>query len=255
MTTTSPVSGTRPSRLSRMIAVLIAVSLGLGLSLVTAPAHAAPSDRLTMKQAVQSHPTLKLGQRDKAVKYLKRQLGMNGRHATFNKPLKRKIQRFERRQGLPFDRGVVTPATWRALGVPYSKTAAQARTRAAQASKPARSTSRHQAILSEAARHAGKPYAYGGNGPYAFDCSGFTRYVHAKVGISLPRTAAQQRGATRWISRAEVRPGDLVFVHSGSYVSHVAIYAGGNMWWEASRPGKPLGKNPAWTSSVSYGRV
>ena len=255
MVTSSRHSAHRTPVTARLLAVLSAVALTLGmLTVVTAPAaHAAPPKGLTMKQAVQSHPTIKVGQRDKAVKYLKRQFGMRGKHARFNKALKRKIVRFERAQGLPFDRGRVTGATWRALGVPNSKAAVTARKRASQ--QASRSTSRASAVLSEAARHAGKPYAYGGNGPYAFDCSGYTRYVFNKVGVSLPRTAAQQRGATRWISRSEVRPGDLVFVHSGSYVSHVAIYAGNNTWWESSRPGRPVGKNPAWTSSVSYGRV
>jgi cell wall-associated NlpC family hydrolase len=232
---------------------VVALTLSTTALVATPAAQAAPPKGLTMKQAIQSHPTLKVGQRDKAVKYLKRQLGMKGKYPRDTKVLKRKILRFERREGLPFDRGKVTGATWRALGVPYSKAAATARKRAS--AQATRSTSRASAVLREAARHAGKPYAYGGNGPYAFDCSGYTRYVFNRVGVNLPRTAAQQRGATRWISRSQVRPGDLVFVHSGSYVSHVAIYAGNNMWWESSRPGKPVGKNPAWTSSVSYGRV
>ena len=237
------------------MAVAVAAAVALGVCVTAVPAQAAPSGTLTMTHAIQSHPTLQVGQRDMAVKYLKRQMGMNGKHAKFNKPLKRKIVRFERKQGMRHDGGKVTRATWRALGVPYSDRAVQARKRAASASTPARSTGRTQAVLNEAARHAGKPYAYGGNGPGAFDCSGYTRYVFAKVGVNLPRTAAQQRGATRWVSRSDVRPGDLVFVHSGSYVSHVAIYAGGSMWWESSRPGRPVGKNPAWTSSVSFGRV
>jgi cell wall-associated NlpC family hydrolase len=71
----------------------------------------------------------------------------------------------------------------------------------------------------------------------------------------LPRTAAAIRAATKRISSSEVRPGDLVFVHSGSRVSHVAIYAGSGTWWEASNPRTGVGKHRAWTSSVSYGRL
>lgn len=259
MTHTLDSASARPRRarraLRRSVSLMSVVALTLGMTtLVATPAaQAAPPNGLTMKQAVQSHPTLKVGQRDKAVKYLKRQFDMKRTGPRYTKALKRKVVRFERQQGMRFDRGKVTRATWRALGVPYSKAAVIARKRATD--QVSRSTSRASAVLREAARHAGKPYAYGGNGPHAFDCSGYTRYVFNKVGVSLPRTAAQQRGATRWISRSQVRPGDLVFVHSGSYVSHVAIYAGNNMWWESSRPGKPVGKNRAWTSSVSYGRV
>jgi cell wall-associated NlpC family hydrolase len=258
------VTITRPTRSAlarRTTAVLASAALTAGLATaVGAPAaQAAPTPGLSVAQAAKSHPTIKPRQRDKAVKHLKRQFDMNNRGAKYGKNLKRKVIRFERAKGLGFDRGKVTPATWRALGVPYSAKASKAREvaerRAAAMKAPSRSKGRHAAVLREASRHAGKPYIYGGNGPGGFDCSGYTRYVHAKVGVNLPRTAAQQRAATKRISRSQVRPGDLVFVHSGSYVSHVAIYAGNNMWWESSRPGKPVGKNPAWTRSVSFGRV
>lgn len=258
MVTSSRPSAHRTPVTARLLAVLSAVALTLGmLTVATAPAaHAAPPKGLTMKQAVQSHPTIKIGQRDKAVKYLKRKFGAPNTTARYGKGIARKVAKFEKRQGMRYDRGRVTSRTWRELGVPYSQAAATARKRVeSQVSQTSRSTSRASAVLREAARHAGKPYAYGGNGPGAFDCSGYTRYVFNKVGVNLPRTAAQQRGATRWVSRSQARPGDLVFVHSGSYVSHVAIYAGNNMWWESSRPGKPVGKNRAWTGSVSFGRV
>ena len=253
ITTPDSSRAARPSPASRLVAVLVAVTVGFGLSLVAAPAQAAPPKGLTVKQAIQSHPTIKVGQRDKAVTYLKRRFGAPNRTPRYGKAIAAKVARFEARNGMARDRGRVTAETWRTLGVPYSSAAAVARKRAGQ--QAGRSTTRSAAVLREAARHAGKPYAYGGNGPYAFDCSGYTRYVFNKVGVNLPRTAAQQRGATRWISRSQARPGDLVFVHSGSYVSHVAIYAGNNMWWESSRPGRPVGKNRAWTTSVSFGRV
>lgn len=254
--TSRPVSrGTSLTRRFTVTAVTAALVAGMGTAVVAAPAAAAPA----APQAAQAHPVIKVGQKDPAVRYLKRQFGLKGKNPRYGKVVATRVARFEARAGMPRDGGKVTPATWRALGVPYSARAAKAREaakkRAAASAQASRSTGRSAAVLREAARHAGKPYAWGGNGPGAFDCSGYTRYVFAKVGVNLPRTAAQQRGATRWVSRADVRPGDLVFVHSGSYVSHVAIYAGGNMWWESSRPGRPVGKNPAWTSSVSFGRV
>lgn len=110
-------------------------------------------------------------------------------------------------------------------------------------------------VLAMAARYAGSPYVYGGTTPSGFDCSGYVGYVFGQLGISLPRTAAAMYSATTRVSASDVRPGDLVFVHKGGGVSHVAIYAGGGYWWEASRPGTPVGKHRAWTSSVSYGRV
>ena len=110
-------------------------------------------------------------------------------------------------------------------------------------------------VLSIAAAQSGDRYQYGANGPDSFDCSGFTQYVFGKVGISLPHSSGAQRSMARRVSNPQ--PGDLVFVHNGGggSVSHVAIYAGNGYWYEASNPSRPVGKNRAWSSNVSYGRV
>jgi cell wall-associated NlpC family hydrolase len=73
----------------------------------------------------------------------------------------------------------------------------------------------------------GIPYVYGGGSTSGFDCSGFTTYVFAQAGRSLPRTAAAQYGVTSRISRSEAQPGDLVFFSQGGGVDHVGIYMGG----------------------------
>jgi cell wall-associated NlpC family hydrolase len=110
-------------------------------------------------------------------------------------------------------------------------------------------------VLQIAAAQSGDSYVYGASGPDSFDCSGFTQYVFGKVGISLPRTAAEQASMATRVSQPQ--PGDLVFVHNGGggSVSHVAIYAGGGYWYEASRPGQPVGKDRAWSTNVTFGRV
>ena len=79
--------------------------------------------------------------------------------------------------------------------------------------------------------------------------------MYRKAGKKIPRTASEQRRALHAIPKSKLRAGDLVFVKRGSGASHAAIYAGGGKWWEASRPGTPLGKHSAWTSNVSYGRI
>lgn len=110
-------------------------------------------------------------------------------------------------------------------------------------------------VLHIAASRAGTPYRYGATGPRAFDCSGYTVWVFARVGRHLPRTAAAQSGATRHVRRADRRIGDLVFFRSYGHVYHVGIYAGHNRIWHSPRSGERVHLERLWTSSVSYGRV
>jgi cell wall-associated NlpC family hydrolase len=110
-------------------------------------------------------------------------------------------------------------------------------------------------IVAAAAKEKGRPYVFGAIGPKYFDCSGLVKYVYHQFGINLPHHADSMKHYGKRVSEKDAKPGDLVFVFSGSYAHHVAIYAGHGMWWEASRPGTPLGKHHAWTSNVSYGRV
>ena len=87
-----------------------------------------------------------------------------------------------------------------------------------------------QAIVNTAMRYLGTPYRWGGTSPGGFDCSGLVQYVCRANGISVPRVAASQRGAGRYVSRENLQPGDLVFFSNGGGISHVGIYAGnGNM--------------------------
>jgi peptidoglycan DL-endopeptidase CwlO len=110
-------------------------------------------------------------------------------------------------------------------------------------------------VLEIAAAQSGDSYSYGAAGPDAFDCSGFTQYVFGHVGISLPHSAAQQATVATPVSQPQ--PGDLVFVHNGGggSIGHVAIYAGGGYWYEASNPSQPVGKHRAWSTNVTFGRV
>jgi peptidoglycan DL-endopeptidase CwlO len=110
-------------------------------------------------------------------------------------------------------------------------------------------------VLQIAAAQSGGSYSYGAAGPDSFDCSGFTQYVFSHVGISLPHSAAQQSSVATPVSQPQ--PGDLVFVHNGSggTIGHVAIYAGGGYWYEASNPSQPVGKHRAWSTNVTFGRV
>ena len=110
-------------------------------------------------------------------------------------------------------------------------------------------------VVQIAASKAGAPYVYGAAGPRAFDCSGYTRWVFARLGRQLPHNAAAQSGAVRHVRATDRRPGDLVFFRSGGHVYHVAIYAGRNSVWHAPRPGERVHRERLWTRSVFYGRV
>ena len=106
-------------------------------------------------------------------------------------------------------------------------------------------------VLGIAASLAGIMYYYGGTSPdTGFDCSGFTQYVFKQVGISLPRTAEQQRQYVTPVS--DPQPGDLVFFGAPAY--HMGIYAGNGKMWDSPRSGKAVALRDIWSSNVTYGR-
>ena len=83
------------------------------------------------------------------------------------------------------------------------------------------------AMVRIAAALVGTRYQFGGADEAGFDCSGLAFYVHERVGITIPRTAADQERAARKVALAQLLPGDLVFFRGGRHgVDHVGIYAG-----------------------------
>ncbi|MCF6743019.1 NlpC/P60 family protein [Blastococcus sp. KM273128] len=92
-----------------------------------------------------------------------------------------------------------------------------------------------QKAVDAAMAQRGKPYVWAATGPNAFDCSGLTSYAFRAAGISLPRASRNQAGVGRAISRAELRPGDLVFFYSP--ISHVGIYIGNGQMVHAPTSG------------------
>jgi peptidoglycan DL-endopeptidase CwlO len=90
-------------------------------------------------------------------------------------------------------------------------------------------TAPRSAIVATAARYLGARYRFGGVKPGAFDCSGFVRYVFARHGVTLPRTAREQAtvGYSVAIGADSLRVGDLLFFRTKrGRASHVAMYAG-----------------------------
>jgi cell wall-associated NlpC family hydrolase len=109
-------------------------------------------------------------------------------------------------------------------------------------------------VIDIANNYGGVPYVRGGTTPKGFDCSGYTQYVFAQMGISLPRVAASQYNWAEKISASDRKPGDLMFWSNGGGIHHVAIYAGDGKMWDSPRPGRRVGKISIWGSPM-YGRV
>jgi len=88
----------------------------------------------------------------------------------------------------------------------------------------------------------GITYKYGGNGPYQYDCSGFTKYVFSRQGISIPRVSRDQAKVGQLVRWNQLQKGDLIFFDSSSSsrVSHVGIYLGFGKFIHASSSKKQI---------------
>ncbi len=70
----------------------------------------------------------------------------------------------------------------------------------------------------------GKPYIWAAAGPEGYDCSGVTLAAWAAAGVSLRHYTNWQWQDAKPVSRADLRPGDLVFFFSDLH--HEGIYDG-----------------------------
>ena len=87
-----------------------------------------------------------------------------------------------------------------------------------------------------ALNYVGYNYRWGGESPATgFDCSGFTSFVYKQFGYELDRVACDQAKNGRAVSKEELQPGDILcFYSSGSYIGHVGLYIGDNMFVHAA---------------------
>ena len=83
----------------------------------------------------------------------------------------------------------------------------------------------------------GRPYIYGGNGPYGFDCSGFVQYVYSQVGISVSRSTYTQIYDGLPVRYEDALPGDiLIWGYGDGQTTHSTLYVGNGQMIHAANP-------------------
>ena len=98
-------------------------------------------------------------------------------------------------------------------------------------------TASRTALIAYAQQFLGNPYVYGGTSlTKGADCSGFVMSVFSHFGISTGRSSRDQAARGKTIPVSEVKPGDLLFYASGSYINHVGIYVGNGKIIHSSTP-------------------
>ncbi|PLX98148.1 MAG: hydrolase [Desulfuromonas sp.] len=98
-------------------------------------------------------------------------------------------------------------------------------------------------LVKTARRFIGVPYRWGGeDSRNGFDCSGLTMVCYRLNGLNLPRNSRSQFSSGRWVAKAKLRPGDLVFfaTRGGKRVSHVGMFIGSDRFIHAPRTGKKV---------------
>ena len=108
-----------------------------------------------------------------------------------------------------------------------------------------KSSKKSAKMITLAKKKLGRRYVWGATGKKnTFDCSGFTTYVCKKNGITLPRRAIEQSKYGKYVSRKNLKPGDLIFFDTSKrrkgYVNHVGIYLGNNKFIHASSAKKKV---------------
>jgi cell wall-associated NlpC family hydrolase len=181
------------------------VGFAIAATAVLAPLAQQTAVAQTHASAASLDGMLRKGDRGAAVAAVQRALGIPA-DGVFGPQTRRAVRAFQARHGLVVD-GIVGPATMAALGISGSSGSGVGGT-----------------AVGVARSMIGQPYAFGGERPGGFDCSGLMVYAFRQAGITLPRTSYAQFGVGVPVSRANVQAGDLVFFNaSGPGASHVGI--------------------------------
>lgn len=96
-----------------------------------------------------------------------------------------------------------------------------------------------ETVIEWGLKQLGKKYVYGDEGPNTFDCSGFTQFCYAKVGVKLRRSAQAvgYNDGTKISNISDLKRGDIVCfntIDDNDLSDHVGIYLGNNQFVHAS---------------------
>ena len=187
---------------------------------------AAPAKKLKPKKPEPEKSVYQVGDKGWKIKqaqqYLQK-LGFDpgGTDGLFTKATRKSLRKFQKKYNLKetgnLDNATYEELKWQAEAKEYGGNVATTK------------------ILKTAAQYKGVPYVFGGTTPKGFDCSGYVQFVFAKHGIRLTRTADTQALEGKFVSKKNLKPGDLVFFTTYEPgASHVGIYAGNNLFWNAT---------------------
>ena len=108
--------------------------------------------------------------------------------------------------------------------------------------------------ISYARAQLGKPYIFGGEGPYGYDCSGLTMMAYRYAGIYIGSHSVNNQWYTaasrgQIVSYGDRQPGDLIFWGDGpGDFYHIGIYIGGGMMIAAPTEGDVVKIQSVWGS-------
>ncbi len=117
-------------------------------------------------------------------------------------------------------------------------------------------------VIRRGGSQMGVPYSWGGGKPtgpstgiesgagtVGFDCSGFTQFSFAGVGVLIPKYSGDQYDTGRKVPVSQAKRGDLLFWGPGGS-QHVAIFLGAGRMLEASGSAGKVTVSPVRTSGL-----
>lgn len=256
---------TRAFVLKKSATVVLVGALAASGAIVTGAGSATAAPQPRASYTITGFPILREGSQSAAVKNIQTKLKVQPRSGYFGPITKKAVLKFQRSRGIPTT-GVVAELTWAALnriGKKYKPAKVSKPKVKAPAKKATVSTrqARVNKVLAYAAKLRGIPYKSAGYSPATgFNCSSYTQYVFQNaIGHNLggAYTVTQYNFAKQKITRAQAKPGDLVFFHDypNNFLGHVGIYAGNNQYWHAPRPGRVVSLDTFPTNKLKFARV